>query len=630
MENILSYIRSLLPTTAFGRKRRAADDCESPLKIRRTSYSQLSSPEEDWYSTVSSPSMKKRSNLLPKPEKSQWSLKDLSPIVIDEDDDVVTTKESSFALPRRSFSYKQATSTPNCTATGLQNGAADDDVIFINAKLSSTNKSSLANRKGFDYIKPNVLCLNNNEGSGPERKVSIQNGTIKRRSTPFFNSLQNSKSKLLPEPRKPIQTTALEYSYRLDEKKQYEEMLGRNVAAKSPLNNYNDFKKFHLRGKRIVDLALKSTKKAPDFIDLTNDNNKTKKQSTLETIQKVLKEHDNESVLKNNQTDIEILPSPPSPKPDFQIEKHNSLASFKHPSDPTHENWIQNEIKKHDEAFQKRQRAIELQTRSLAQFSRISDEIRENLLTQKVNTCLNIKNVLIPVEEPVENAFKELTQHQNALVDNAFNRQRPATEVLVSKFNMNITRADMGTLHGLSWLNDEVINFYMNLIIERGKSKSFPAAYAMNTFFYPKISTGGQSSVRRWTRKVDIFSYDMIAVPIHLGMHWCMAMIDFRTKTINYYDSMGSPNKSCLTTLLQYLRDEHNDKKKTDIDLSDWRLINARDIPQQMNGSDCGMFSITFAEFLTRDAKISFAQENMPYLRRKVAVEILEGKLFIS
>ena len=43
--------------------------------------------------------------------------------------------------------------------------------------------------------------------------------------------------------------------------------------------------------------------------------------------------------------------------------------------------------------------------------------------------------------------------------------------------------------------------------------------------------------MKRWTRKVDIFSFDLILVPVHLGMHWCLATIDLKRKAVFYYDS---------------------------------------------------------------------------------------------
>jgi Ulp1 family protease len=49
-----------------------------------------------------------------------------------------------------------------------------------------------------------------------------------------------------------------------------------------------------------------------------------------------------------------------------------------------------------------------------------------------------------------------------------------------------------------------------------------------------------------------------------------------------------------------YLRDEHQDKKSSPIDLTQWNFIHVSDIPQQMNGSDCGMFTCKYAEFVSR------------------------------
>ena len=76
----------------------------------------------------------------------------------------------------------------------------------------------------------------------------------------------------------------------------------------------------------------------------------------------------------------------------------------------------------------------------------------------------------------------------------------------------------------------QVINFYMNLLMERGEQDNFPTVHAFNTFFYPKLMKGGQSSVARWTRRgnIDIFNKDYVLVPVHLGMHWCLAVSKYQ------------------------------------------------------------------------------------------------------
>ena len=70
----------------------------------------------------------------------------------------------------------------------------------------------------------------------------------------------------------------------------------------------------------------------------------------------------------------------------------------------------------------------------------------------------------------------------------------------------------------------QVINFYMNLLIARGEAQGNPKVHAFNTFFYPKVMGQGHSGVKRWTRTVDVFAMDYILVPVHLGMHWCLAV----------------------------------------------------------------------------------------------------------
>lgn len=72
----------------------------------------------------------------------------------------------------------------------------------------------------------------------------------------------------------------------------------------------------------------------------------------------------------------------------------------------------------------------------------------------------------------------------------ALSNRGSADEVLAEGFGMTVRTRDMQTLAGLNWLNDEVINYYMNLLISRGENDKYPNVYAMNTFFYPKLTFG--------------------------------------------------------------------------------------------------------------------------------------------
>ena len=118
-------------------------------------------------------------------------------------------------------------------------------------------------------------------------------------------------------------------------------------------------------------------------------------------------------------------------------------------------------------------------------------------------------------------------------------------EVLVDAHKIQIRVSDLNTLSGLNWLNDEIINFYMQMIVSRAaeSQERLPATYAFTTFFYSTLIDRGYTAVRRWTKKVDLFSHAVLLVPVHLGMHWCLAAVDLDRKKITYYDSMGGNNK---------------------------------------------------------------------------------------
>ena len=183
-------------------------------------------------------------------------------------------------------------------------------------------------------------------------------------------------------------------------------------------------------------------------------------------------------------------------------------------------------------------------------------------------------------------------------------------EILIEKYNCEIRRKDIKTLQGLNWLNDEIINFYFNMLMERSPKE----IYCFNTFFYSKLKDSGHRMLKRWTKKVDLFTFKLILIPIHLGMHWVLASIDMKNKEINYFDSMNGNNSECLKLLLIYLKDELHDKKKEALDTENWKLTIRKEIPQQMNGSDCGMFACKYADYLSRNKKFTFNQVSLLFI----------------
>ncbi|CAE1232962.1 SENP1 [Acanthosepion pharaonis] len=310
-----------------------------------------------------------------------------------------------------------------------------------------------------------------------------------------------------------------------------------------------------------------------------------------------------------------------SPKPCVRLKNNPYLA----------EDWVTQFVKKYSASTREQKRKIEeeqlkikiFEEKRKSQEEKLNEEIQLRLqLSEKEPPILEEKE--IESEEPP--LLPEITSEMKSEIESAL-KPRPSDEVLVEGFRIQIKRQDMSTLSGLNWLNDEVINFYLSMLMKRSSKGKRPKVHSFNTFFYPKLQSSGYDGVRRWTRKVDIFAVKYLLIPVHLGMHWCLAVVNFTDKTICYYDSMGGKNLQCLDTIKKYLCEESLDKRKMPFNLAGWTTKLARDIPHQMNGSDCGMFACKYADYITREIPISFTQADMPQFRQLMVYEILKKKL---
>ncbi|EKX42315.1 hypothetical protein GUITHDRAFT_153582 [Guillardia theta CCMP2712] len=195
--------------------------------------------------------------------------------------------------------------------------------------------------------------------------------------------------------------------------------------------------------------------------------------------------------------------------------------------------------------------------------------------------------------------------------------------------NFAITAKELKCLLDNSWLNDEIINSYMALLRLRSKiheglnDTSFPRCEFFSSFFYAILrnAKGGYSykNVERWGRRKNFLECDHILFPINVSnMHWCLAVVSPRDLKIEYYDSMGGENKTCVDLLERYMQDE-GAYRKIEHFQSSWNKFfrGPPDVPEQKDGSGCGVFACAFADCISagKDVK-SFEQNNVSSIRR--------------
>ena len=140
----------------------------------------------------------------------------------------------------------------------------------------------------------------------------------------------------------------------------------------------------------------------------------------------------------------------------------------------------------------------------------------------------------------------------------------------------------------------------------------------------------GYERVKSWTRREDIFSKDILLIPIHLGNHWTLVIVDLQLKQINYMNSLGHRNDVCLALVLRYLVEEARGRKLTHFDVEQWHLSNVSNLPRQTNNYDCGVFALNYGEYTARNARFTFTQADVPYFRRRMMFGILQSAPVLS
>ena len=202
-----------------------------------------------------------------------------------------------------------------------------------------------------------------------------------------------------------------------------------------------------------------------------------------------------------------------------------------------------------------------------------------------------------------------------------------------------ITRQDLLTLKESTWLNDEVINFYMHMLLNRDcklseQNNTMLRSWFTTTNFFVKLLDGrGQyhyNSVRKWTKHFDIFSADKILIPINItNTHWTLLVFYVLLKEVHYSASMSREGDRYIKNGLRWLADEIMNKKGIAIDINEWKRYQQEDhVPQQNNGYDCGMFVLMCARAIAYNQPLSsYNQRDMQRYRYMIGRQILQGSL---
>ncbi|CDW59329.1 Peptidase C48 domain containing protein [Trichuris trichiura] len=201
---------------------------------------------------------------------------------------------------------------------------------------------------------------------------------------------------------------------------------------------------------------------------------------------------------------------------------------------------------------------------------------------------------------------------------------------------IDIKACDIACLDDGNWLNDVIVDFYMEHLLETFMENHFSkrifclsslASSAVQCFH--RRACGSENAIRDpyktfepFTKNVDLFSKDFVLFPLSLSFHWILVIICYpdwldlqcglrlfpdRKSCILMFDSFGTSTHSSITAQrLRYLLESEWKAKKVPLGRElppfDSLSIPARSmkVPLQQNSSDCGLFVLHYAEMFLK------------------------------
>ncbi|KAI9744922.1 MAG: hypothetical protein M1818_001848 [Claussenomyces sp. TS43310] len=238
---------------------------------------------------------------------------------------------------------------------------------------------------------------------------------------------------------------------------------------------------------------------------------------------------------------------------------------------------------------------------------------------------------------PKKKFIRPLSTEWEERIENAIQKSEHAT-LTTTVGGTELRGKDLLTLLGEhSWLNDEIINGYLEWIVEhanvtsaRNGRNATPKAVTFNSFFYKKLASDGPQSVLRWSKRKRIdgkrlLDVDTILIPVNNASHWTLLVVCPTARTVEYLDSFGGTPTHFIKNIMEWLMAE----LRSDFVAQEWQILNTQS-SRQFNGYDCGVFCITNAECVVNSLRTdSYGAEDMAAQRRRIAAVLL-GRGFVE
>ena len=281
---------------------------------------------------------------------------------------------------------------------------------------------------------------------------------------------------------------------------------------------------------------------------------------------------------------------------------------------------------------------------------------KTGLKRQSTYSCKRSKiNILLPFE-----LFYPLEKMEERHIRDVLNGTRADDDEIVNMLfenehtKMTITKKSLRTCQGQSWINDEVINYYLSLLRLRDEematyNSNHCRCYFFTTYYYSnkveplvknKFGDGQTERIKKWIEKQNAFNFPIWIFTIHVnGNHWILVLVDSIYGTLDLYDSWPNTKQGrrlqsqILDNIWKFInmlcnnRNSTTDVFKVSSNIWDFNIVH--NCPKQHNNYDCGVFACTFASLLSTKRTASFKTKPglIRLFRKRLVLSIIQHRI---
>ncbi|RMZ98142.1 Sentrin-specific protease [Brachionus plicatilis] len=203
------------------------------------------------------------------------------------------------------------------------------------------------------------------------------------------------------------------------------------------------------------------------------------------------------------------------------------------------------------------------------------------------------------------------------LILNENNEELDRNDILIVKaYGFDICKSDIMILLSGSKLNDNIVNFYLNLICNSAQKK----CVCLDSLLVGKLISSKTHDIKKLCTDLNNTLSYLLFLPINLNLnHWSLLVFDLENKVIYNLDSILKPNFELIRTISFNLSNLFIKLKG----VNDWKIKTDLEYPKQTGNSiDCGVFICLYAKYLAFEREFDFNQTNIQNMREIMADEI--------